>query len=380
MARTPVADRAQDERFMRRAFDLARRALGDTSPNPVVGAVVVKRGRVVGEGYHRRAGLPHAEVEALQRAGRQAAGATLYVNLEPCNHVGRTPPCCDAVLAAGVARVVVAMRDPNPLVNGAGIRRLRQAGVTVDADVLRDDALRLNAPFVKSIRRGLPWVVAKIAQSLDGKIATRTGESRWITSEPARRFAHQLRRRADAVIVGINTVLRDDPLLTVRAVTARPGRPIRVVVDSRLRTPLSSRCVRDRSAATVIATTVNSAAKRGRFERRGIEVLRFRPARGRVPLSQLLRELAERYGATSVLFEGGGELLAGAFAEQLIDEVAWCVAPIVIGGSRAPTAVAGEGIARLADAARIEQVTVRRLGPDTIIEGLVAYPKRGRGR
>jgi len=229
-------------RHMARALRLARRALGRTSPNPAVGAVVVKDGRVVGQGYHRRAGWPHAEVEALRRAGARARGATLYVTLEPCNHTGRTPPCCDALLAAGIARVVVAAKDPNPVTNGRGMARLRRAGVEVVAGVLEQEARRLNEPFWKAMRSRMPLVVAKIGQSLDGKIATAIGESRWITSLAARRLAHRWRSRADAILIGVNTVLRDDPLLTVRGVVRRLDRPLKVIVDSRLRTPLRARC------------------------------------------------------------------------------------------------------------------------------------------
>ena len=238
-----VAEHGAPVRHMRRALALARRGAGRTAPNPLVGAVVVRGGRVVGAGYHHRAGAPHAEVLALRQAGRRARGATLYVTLEPCNHHGRTPPCCDAILAAGIARVVVADLDSNPLTAGRGLARLRRAGLRLTTGLLAQDARALNAPFHKVMRTGLPWVIAKIGQSLDGKIAARSGASRWITSAPARRLGQVWRGRVDAVLVGVNTVLQDDPRLSARAGRPRRGRPVKVIVDSRLRTPLTARCL-----------------------------------------------------------------------------------------------------------------------------------------
>lgn len=231
---SPVMGLERDERFMRQAFRLAYRGEGDTSPNPIVGALVVAGGRVVGRGYHRRAGLAHAEIEALRQAGSRARGSTLYVTLEPCNHTGRTGPCCEAIVEAGVARVVASVKDPNPVTNGRGLRRLRRAGVRVTAGVLEAEGRDLIAPFAKYITTRMPWVVAKVAQSVDGKIATRTGESRWISSPDSRDFAHHLRRDADALVIGINSVLADDPRLTARDPRrpARRGRPVKIIVDS----------------------------------------------------------------------------------------------------------------------------------------------------
>jgi len=363
---------------MRRALRLACQALGDTSPNPLVGAVVVRHGRVVGQGYHRRAGLPHAEVEALRQAGAQASGAILYVTLEPCNHVGRTPPCVDAVIAAGIRHVVIAMRDPNPLTNGQGIARLRRAGVRVETGMLAEEARRLNEPFVKYITRKMPWVIAKVAQSLDGKIATRTGESRWISSVASRQLVHRLRRQVDGIMVGVNTILRDDPLLSARSSArfARVDRPVKVIVDSHLRTPLSSRCLSASSPApTMIATTERSPTKRASFERRGVEVLVVRAVKGRVPLRPVFRELARRHQITSLLIEGGGEVLASALSERLVDRLVWYVAPILIGGRTSPPAIGGEGISRLAEAVRLKDVVIRRVGPDVVWDAAVVYPQ-----
>jgi len=374
-------DARADERVMREALRLAARALGDTSPNPVVGAMVVRQGRVVGRGYHRQAGLAHAEVEALRHAGARATGATLYVTLEPCQHQGRTPPCTDAIIAAGIRRVVLAARDPNPVTNGRGIRALRRAGIDVAEGVLREEAEQLNRPFAMWVTRKRPWVIAKAAQSVDGKIAARDGSSRWISSVASRRVAHRLRRQVDAVVVGINTVLRDDPLLTARdpSKPARPGRPMKVIIDSHLRTPLSSRCFSSASPApALIATIDRSAVKRARFERRGIRVLTLPPVRGRVPMGRLFAQLAARHEITSVLIEGGGEVLGSAFDERLVDQVVWFVAPAILGGRSSPSAVAGDGVRRVSDAVRLEAMTARRVGSDLMIDATVRYPRPGR--
>ena len=355
------------------ALRLAQRAHGKTSPNPAVGAVIVRRGRIVGAGYHRRAGSQHAEVEALRQAGTKARGATLYVTLEPCAHTGRTPPCCDAVLRAGVTQVVAATRDPNPLTNGRGFSRLRQAGVRVRTGLLGPAARRLNAPFEKTMRTGLPLVIAKIGQSLDGKIATASGQSHWITSAAARRDAHRWRAQVDAVLIGINTALADDPRLTVRGAAHRPGRPIKVILDSRLRAHARLRSLRG-AAPAIIATIVRNPARAKPLEQAGAEVWVLPSRAGRVSLTALCRRLAAR-GVQSVLIEGGGEVLASALRERLIDRVLWYIEPVLLGGREAPGALGGEGVSRLARAARLRDVTVRRLGTTVCLEGRVAYPR-----
>ena len=369
------------ERYMRLALHLARKALGRTSPNPMVGAVVVNGGRVIGEGFHRHAGAPHAEVDALRRAGSRARGATLYVTLEPCNHYGRTPPCCDAIIEAGISRVVIAVRDPNPVTNGRGMTRLRRAGIEVAAGVLEQKARELNAAFFKVMTAGLPLVIAKVGQSLDGKIATSSGESRWITSGAARRFSHQLRSRVDAILVGINTIVQDDPLLTVREAARRPERPIKVIVDSGLRVSPAARIFSTQSPApTLIATTVRASSKRSALLRRDVEVVTLPPRDGRVPLRRLCRLLVRR-DVHSLLIEGGGEVLASAFAERLVDRVLFFIAPILIGGRTAPGSLGGPGIQRLSQGIWLEEMTVQRAGRDLCIEARVVYPKnRGRGQ
>lgn len=370
---------SSDAHWMGLALGLARRAEGSTSPNPPVGALVVRGGRLAGWGYHRRAGTAHAEAEALRRAGMKARGATLYVTLEPCNHTGRTPPCCDAVLAAGVRRVVIGARDPNPITNGRGMARLRREGIRVVSGVRRQEAEALIAPFRKAMKTGLPFVLAKAAQSLDGKIATVGGDSQWISSAAARRLGHGLRGRVDAIVVGIETVLADDPRLTVRhpgpTRAGAGGRPVKVILDSRLRIPLSARCLSSESPApTLIATTVHRPAKAAALARRGATVLILPARRGRVPLRTLFRALVSS-GLHSVLVEGGGEALAGALDERLVDRIVFFVAPVLIGGRAAPTSIGGRGARRLSGAVRLTDVRWTRVGLDLCVEGRVVYPR-----
>ncbi len=367
-----------DQAFMRRALSLAARAWGHTSPNPLVGAVLVKSGRVIAEGYHRRAGLPHAEVEALRRAGHRARGATLYVTLEPCAHQGRTGPCCEAIIAAGIRRVVAAARDPNPLVNGKGLRRLRRAGIHVTCGVLAKEARALNAPFWKVMQQGLPWVIAKVGQSLDGKIATRLGESRWITSQASRHEAHRHRARVDAILVGANTIRKDNPLLTVRGRWPhREGLPIKVIVSGKRLIPVDARCLSCESPAPTIIALPGSTASRRFSALAGVEVISVPTRQSRVPLRSLLRLLAKR-GIQSILIEGGGEILASAFSEKLVDHVLWFVAPLIVGGHQAPSSVQGVGVAHLPQAARLTRSRIRLIGPDLLVEADVRYPTQGR--
>ncbi len=367
--------RTLDRYYMQMALDLARQALGRTSPNPMVGAVLVKDGRVIGQGYHTRPGTPHAEIHALREAGERAAGATLYVTLEPCCHQGRTGPCTEAILAAGVKRVVAAMTDPNPLVSGRGLERLRRAGVEVTVGVMEEDAQRLNEVFIKYITTRRPFVVLKTAMSLDGKIATRSGESQWITGPQARLAVHRLRDRYDAVLVGINTVLKDNPSLTTR-IPQEDGRdPVRVIVDSLARTPPEARVITQQSSApTIIAVTEKAPAQNlRRLERAGAQIVVV-PGNGpRVDLAGLMAELGRRE-ITSVLVEGGGEIHASFLEARLVDKVIWFIAPRIIGGRQAPGPVGGEGPARLVDAIRLKDVSLSRYGEDLCVEGYVVDP------
>ena len=354
-----------DEEIMRIALELARE--GRPSPNPMVGAVVVKDGTIVGRGFHRAAGAPHAEVLALAEAGALAEGATLYVTLEPCAHFGRTPPCTEAIISAGIRRVVASIEDPDPRVRGRGFVRLREAGIQVEVGLLAEEATQLNAAYLKHRRMGLPLVVVKWAMSLDGKIATPGGDSKWITGEESRRLVHEMRSRHDAIAVGINTVLRDDPLLTARI----PGGhdPVRVVVDSRLRIPLDAQVLTGPSDAPVIVATTSQAPieKIQKLESLGTEVLVLDGQDGKVDLRKLLEELGKR-DILSVLVEGGGTLIAGFVEAGLVDKVAAFVAPLIIGGN-GPSPVEGTGVARLADAPHLTQVSIRQVGRDVLIEG-----------
>lgn len=362
---------AADARFMARAVALARRGLGRTSPNPPVGAVVVRGGRIVGEGWHRRAGGPHAEVVALRRAGARARGATLYVTLEPCSHFGRTPPCARAVIAAGVARVVVAVGDPNPRVRGRGVRALRAAGIAVEIGLLGDAAAEVSAWFRHWVVRRRPYVLLKLAASLDGRIATASGASRWVSGAPARRWVHALRNRVDAVMVGAGTVLADDPALTCRV---RGGRdPHRVVVDGRLRVSPRAAIFRGgSSASTFVATTAAASRHRRRaLERAGAQVLELPGRAGRLRIGALLAALGAR-GVVSVLIEGGGELAAAALRERVVDRLLVVSAPLVLGGD-GRAMLGALGVRRLARAPRLRHPRVTPLGRDLLWDGAVQY-------
>jgi diaminohydroxyphosphoribosylaminopyrimidine deaminase/5-amino-6-(5-phosphoribosylamino)uracil reductase len=357
----------RDEDFLRLAFELAERGEGDVSPNPLVGAVVVRDGLIVGRGFHRAFGGPHAEVFALDEAGERSRGATLYVTLEPCAHFGKTPPCTERILRAGVDRVVVSVLDPNPIVSGRGVSALREAGVRVDVGCLADLAARQNEIFFKYIRTRRPFVHLKLATSLDGRIATKTGDARWITGEPARLFAHRLRRRHAAVLIGIGTALADDPELTVRHVVGK--QPVPIVVDADARLPLTARILRgDRQP--ILAAAHVEAARRAAFESHGCRVWELPTQRGGVDLPALLERLGHE-GVDSVLVEGGGETAAAFLDAQLVDRVSFIIAPLLIGGRGAVPAVGGEGPERLAEALRLEKVTADWVGDDLIYSGLI---------
>ena len=363
---------------MARALELAWDAVGRTSPNPPVGAVVVRYGRVVGEGSTQPAGQAHAEVVALRQAGDLARGAALYVTLEPCSHHGRTPPCTEAIIAAGVAEVHASIVDVNPRVSGAGLDRLREAGIAVHTGEGRREAEELAAPHAKLVTTGRPLVTAKFAMSLDGKIATRTGDSKWITSEESRRYVHELRARSDAIMVGIGTVMADDPQLTARKPdgTPLPRQPLRVVVDSSGRLPRDSTLLKQ-AGDTLVAVADESQSVRARLEpvaRRGqppaMGVFAAAGVDGRVNLVGLLDELGRRE-ITSVFVEGGGTLLGSLFDDGLVDRVVGFVAPVIIGGESALSPVGGEGAEWMADALRLSDVRVETFGDDVAVSGWV---------
>ncbi len=359
---------AADEPWMRRALALAERGRGAVEPNPLVGAVVVRQGQVVGEGWHQRFGEAHAEVHALAQAGDAARGATLYVTLEPCCHHGKTPPCTDAVLRAGVTRVVAALEDPFPQVAGQGAARLRAAGVTVEFGLAAAEARRQNAPYLTLLGHGRPYVHAKWAMTLDGKIATRSGDSKWISSEASRRRVHELRGQMDGIIVGIGTALADDPLLTARP----PGPRVacRVVLDSQARLPLEAQLVRTaRSVPTLIATTAVEDSLLAPLRAEGCEVLRLPADEAGCPDVPALLEEFGRRRWTNVLVEGGGEALGSFLDARRIDEVHVYIAPRLVGGREAKMAVAGHGCERIADALALAECRVVTIDGDVYVHG-----------
>jgi len=356
-----------DERWMKRALHLAEAGRGRTSPNPVVGAVLVKRGKVVGEGYHAKIGEAHAEIVALRQAGGKARGAVLYLNLEPCMHYGKTPPCAPQVVKAGVKRVVIGMEDPNPVVNGKGTEALRKSGIAVKVGVLEKECRRLNEAFCKYILKKEPFVVLKVAATLDGKIATRNGDSKWISGEASRRFVHQLRGQADGVLVGIGTVLRDDPLLTARGKGG--SEPYRIVLDSRLKIPEEAR-VFERSPSKVILATTESAPqdKIERLETRGVRVFIIDSKEGRVDLRSFLSKLGE-IGMMTLLVEGGSRVNGSFLDEGLIDKFFIFLSPKLIGDPEALGIFDGRGVSNLKEAVALKEIKTKRIGEDILVEG-----------
>ena len=350
---------------MRRALELAARGAGLVSPNPLVGAVVVRDGEEVGAGWHAGPGTPHAEVMALETAEDRARGATLYTTLEPCSHYGRTPPCAPRVVEAGIARVVTALDDPNPLVNGQGLAVLRDGGVEVEVGLLGAEAERQNEAFLKHVRTGLPLVTLKMAASLDGKAAARDGSSRWISGPEARKQVHRMRAVADAVLVGAGTAFRDDPSLTVRDVEVLGDPPLRVVVDGRGIVPETHRLFTDGAAPTLVATTERAPeGRREAWRTRGAEVVVLDDAgAGLIPLRDLFRELGKR-DVQHVLMEGGPTIAWEAVREGMVDRVVLFFAPILVGGQEAPSLLMGGGTATIGDAISLRILEVARVGSD----------------
>jgi len=352
---------------MRMACRLAMKAAGRTSPNPMVGAVLVRNGKIVGRGFHRFAGGDHAEIVALKRAGARARGATLYINLEPCAHQGRTPPCAPVLIESGIKEVVIAMEDPNPLVAGRGLSSLRRAGMVVRGGVLRAECEQLNEAFIKYITRKLPFVTLKLAASLDGKIATARGDAKWVTDAAARREVHELRNRLDAVLVGAGTVLADNPRLTCRIAGGRD--PWRVVLDGRLRIPLNARLLRERTPGkNIIVTGSRASARKIRaLEALGARVWRFDRRNGLIPWSGVLQKLAA-IGVMSVLVEGGAETAASALRERAVDKLLLFYAPKIFGGD-GRSMIGSLGITRVSRAIRLKRMEITKLGADILVSG-----------
>jgi len=356
-----------DEHWMKRALRLAEKGRGRTSPNPMVGAVLVKEGKKVGEGYHERAGEAHAEIVAILQAREDSREATLYLNLEPCSHYGKTPPCAPQVIEAGIKRVVIGMEDPNPLVKGRGIDILRKAGLDVQVGILEKECRRLNEAFCKYILKKEPFVILKVAATLDGKIATRDGNSKWISGETSRRFVHKLRDRVDGVLIGIGTVLRDDPLLTVRF---RGGRdPYRIVLDSRLRIPDEAKVIGTSPSKVIIAATELAPKDRlDKLGKMGVQVLILDSREGRVNLKSCLSRLGEM-GIMNLLVEGGSQVNGSFLDEDLIDKLLLFFSPKLIGDHQAPGIFAGRGVSELQEAIILKEFKTKRIGEDILFQG-----------
>jgi len=358
---------------MRLALSEASKAKKNTEPNPAVGCVIVNKDRIVAKAFHAKFGGPHAEVLALNKARDKAKGAILYVTLEPCCHFGKTPPCTERIIKSGIKTVVAAIADPNPANSGKGFKILRKNGIKVISGVLGEEAARLNKEFIERMKRKRPFITVKIAQSLDGKIATKTGDSKWISSSSSRRLANKLRSKNDAIMVGINTILKDDPRLTIRNSNGKARiaqkQPTKIVVDSLLKTPPDARIFTNSSIGKVIIATTKIAPKANErlLKEKGAEILCISKDQNSINLKDLMRELAKR-GIANILVEGGGELIASLFEERLVDKLNLFIAPIIIGGRDAITSVEGSGSEMVKEALRLNKVEVKKIGRDLLLE------------
>ena len=361
-----------DQYFMQMALDLAVKGEGFTSPNPMVGAVVVKDGRVVGSGYHQMVGGPHAEVNAIDAAGKLADGATLYVTLEPCNHTGRTPPCTRKIVEAGIKRVVVAMIDPNKDVAGGGADYLEQQGIRISTGVCREQARKLIEGFVKFVQTRRPFVIAKCAATLDGRIATRSGDSKWVTGEKSRQFVHRLRHAVDGILVGINTVRADNPSLTARLPDGRGKDPARIILDTHLAISPAAKLLRQTSAAETILVVGKGATpdKQAAFERDGVRVIQSELKNGLIDMDALMDRLGA-LGLTSLLIEGGSRVLTSAFGAGVVDKVFFFYAPKILGGDDGIPICSGPGPELMSQSIPVKNINIRRFGDDVMIEGYI---------
>ena len=365
-----------DEKYMALACRLARRGEGKTSPNPMVGAVLIKAGKVIGMGYHKKPGAPHAEIAAFRNADTLLKGATLYVNLEPCAHYGKTPPCVDSIIAEKIKRVVIGAKDPNPLVKGKSIRLLKKQGVEVTCGILEEKCRRLNEAFYKSMETGKPLVTLKAATSLDGKIACYTGRSQWISCSVSRKKGHRYRSRVDAILVGIGTVLKDDPQLTVRGI-AGARNPLRVIMDSRLRIPLTARILRPEAPTLLVTTPAAPQKKIDRLAQMGVAVKIFKPnQKGRIPFTPLLRHLGKSE-TQHLLIEGGAGIYLSAFEEGIVDKCLFFIAPLLLGGQSAPMLLGGQGVKTPQQGYTFSDFNVSKSGRDMVLEGYLKDKGKG---
>ena len=350
------------KKYIELALKLAEKGKGKTSPNPLVGCIIVKRNAIIGKGYHKKAGEDHAEIIAIKEAGKKANNATLYVTLEPCSHWGKTPPCTERIVEAGIREVIIAMSDPNPLVEG--FKELKFRGIKTRIGILENKAKKMNESYIKYIKTKRPFVVVKSAMSMDGKIATRTGDSKYITGREARKYVHQLRSELDAIMVGINTILKDNPLLTVRLVKGR--NPIKIVVDSHLKIPLNAKVIKD-PTKLVIATTKNAPkAKMKKLQQKGVNVLIIDSKRGKVDLDKLMKQLG-KLEITSIMVEGGAELNSEAIKSGIVDKILFFLAPSVIGEGLG--AIGDLGIKKVDRSIKLKHLSSRRIGKDILVEG-----------
>jgi len=372
MAAGDVTNHTVDEKYMALALELAANGKGKVEPNPMVGAVLVKDGAIIGKGYHQSFGGAHAEVHAINEGGALCKGATLYVSMEPCAHYGKTAPCVDAIIKAGISKVVAAVVDPNLITSGKGIQKLKAAGIEVVVGVMETQARRLNAPFFKLMQQGLPYIIVKWAMSIDGKISTHTGESKWITSDESRRYAHAIRCQVDGILVGINTVTRDDPLLTCRIEGGR--NPKRIILDSHAQIPANSRLLSSvNEGEIIVAVTENAPQHRvEKIRQLGCKIIQTSGANGRVDLKELFRQLGEA-GMTNILVEGGSRVITSVIESRLADRAIIFIAPMIIGGEGAKPPVLGAGVSKINEAARITEITVQRFSDDIVIEGMLVY-------
>ena len=360
-----------DEKYMRLAIALARKGAGWVNPNPMVGAVLVKKGKIIGKGYHRFFGGPHAEINAIDNAGGSVEGATLYVTLEPCTHLGKTPPCAPVICDNGIRNVVIGMKDPNPVVHGSGIEYLREKGIRVTAGVLEKEILKLNESYVKFIGKGMPFCNLKTAMTLDGKIATITNASRWISGERSRRYVHELRQQSTALLVGIDTVIYDDPLLNTRRGRMKSKDPLKIIADSRCRIPLEAKVMAYNPQLTIIATTEMADKSKIRdIERLGAQILICPLKNNKVDLEYMVSSLG-MMGIDSILIEGGSTLAFHAIKAGIVDKVTSFISPKILGGKTAPTPIGGDGIDNMEDALKISDWRFRRMGEDILVEGYI---------
>lgn len=356
-----------DEKYMKIALELAQKGRGKVSPNPMVGAVIVKKGKIIGQGYHEKCGEAHAEVNAFNNATEDVTGATIYVTLEPCSHYGKTPPCVNKIIEKKISKVVVGSVDPNPLVAGKGVCKLRENGIEVITGIMDEECKKVNEVFMKYIVTKRPFIILKSAMTLDGKIATVIGDSKWITNEESRKLVHELRNEVTGIMVGVNTVITDDPQLTCRIENGK--NPIRIVVDSKLRTPLSAKIFDGDCSEVIIATTKNGdKEKKDKLESLGVKVLTINSKDEKVDLQHLTEVLGE-LKIDSVLIEGGSILNYSALEQNIVDKVQVYIAPKLIGGENSKTPIGGKGIELLKDAINVKELTYRNIGNDILLEG-----------